>query len=241
MERPPVDLSLIIACLNEEHHLRRNVEQIRRTLEMCPWRYELIFIDDCSGDRTREIITSLVESEPEWRHTFHERNVGRGGTVAEGIRMARGEVAGFIDIDLEVHCRYIPSMVQAILTGGHDVATGRRVYKIDLSPSGVLRAFLSVGYRRLARLALGIQSQDTETGFKFFRRKAILPLLDECLDKHWFWDTEIMLQSERAGLEITEIPVLFLRQSAGESSLRAFSDTIAYLKAIRAYRRRRRG
>ncbi len=238
MERPPADLSLIIACLNEERHLRNSVEQIRQTLAICPWRSELIFIDDGSSDRTREIIASLVEGEPEWRYRFHERNIGRGGTVAEGIRMARGEVAGFIDIDLEVHCRYIPSMVQAILNEGYDVATARRIYKVDFTPAGVVRAALSVGYRMVARSLLDSPFEDTETGFKFFRREAILPVLDRCLDRDWFWDTEVMLQAERERLRVIEIPALFQRQSAKTSSLRVFSDTIGYMKAIAAYRRR---
>jgi glycosyltransferase involved in cell wall biosynthesis len=240
MNEEHFDFSLIIACYNEEAHLERNVSRVRRTLELCPWRAELIFIDDCSTDRTREIITALVEGENSWRHAFHERNVGRGGTVAEGIRMARGKVAGFIDIDLEVHCRYIPTMVQAILSDGYDVATGHRIYKIDFTPSGLVRALLSVGYRKVARILLDSPFKDTETGYKFFRREAILPVLDRCYDRHWFWDTEIMLESRRAGLGIVEIPILFQRQPAGSSSLRVFSDTAAYIRAIGKYRRRRR-
>ena len=176
------DLSLIIACYNEEAHLERNVALIRETLAITPWSAELIFIDDGSSDRTRELIGALVESGENCRRTFHERNVGRGGSVAEGLRMARGRVAGFIDIDLEVHCRYIPTMVQAILGGGHDVATVHRIYKIDVTPGGILRAILSVGYRKVAQWLLGSPFMDTETGYKFFRREAILPLLDLCED-----------------------------------------------------------
>jgi glycosyltransferase involved in cell wall biosynthesis len=235
-----IDLSLIIACYNEEPHLERNIAQVRRTLDLVPYSSELIFIDDCSSDRTRELITSLVDGEPGWRALFHDENVGRGGTVAEGIRLARGSVAGFIDIDLEVHCRYIPTMVQAILQDGFDVATGHRIYKVDFTPAGILRAILSVGYRKVAQWLLDSPFQDTETGYKFFRREAVLPLLDRCADRHWFWDTEIMLESHRAGLKIIEIPALFQRQPAKGSSLRVFADTTAYIKAIRAYRKRRR-
>jgi glycosyltransferase involved in cell wall biosynthesis len=240
MNEPRFDLSLIIACFNEEAHLKRNVALIRKTLDICPWNTELIFIDDGSDDRTREMIVSLVEGEEHWRHVFHERNVGRGGTIAEGISLARGRVAGFIDIDLEVHCRYIPTMVQAILGDGYDVATGHRIYKLDFSFGGIIRAILSVGYRNVAQLFLGSPFEDTETGYKFFRRQAILPLLDNCEDKHWFWDTEIMLESSRAGLKIIEIPTLFQRQSASSSSLRVLADTLKYVKAIKKYRMRRR-
>ena len=240
MSQSPVDLSLIIACYNEEAYLAQNVGQIRQTLDQCRWQYELIFIDDCSSDGTRDVITQITQGRDDCRIVFHESNAGRGQTVAEGIRMARGTVAGFVDIDLEVHCRYVPSMAAAILDDGYDVATARRVYLVTPTPTGILRLILSKGYRQVARLILASPFQDTETGFKFFRKDSILPVLDQCHDGHWFWDTEIMLESRRAGLKIIEIPTLFRRQSSQTSSLRVFSDTIYYIKAMRRYRRQKR-
>lgn len=235
---PSVDLSLIIACYNEEPHLERNVGEILRMLDSLRLRSELILIDDHSRDDTPGLIRRLAERDPRIVARFHESNVGRGGTVAEGIRSARGAVAGFIDVDLEVHCRYVPAMVDAILEGGYDVATALRVYKINLTPTGVVRWVLSIGYRTLAQWGLDSPFKDTETGFKFFRREAILPVLDRCEDRHWFWDTEVMLEAGRAGLRVVEIPALFLRQPSQGSSLRVFADTRAYLKAMRRYRRK---
>ena len=236
----PVDLSLVIACYNEEPHLEDNVRQILAVLDQCRFVSELIFIDDASSDRTRDIIRKLVNGGERRRAVFHEQNVGRGGTVAEGLRMAQGTVAGFIDVDLEVHCRYIPSMVDAVLREGYDVATALRVYKINLTPSGILRWVLSVGYRAIAGVALGHPFKDTETGFKFFRRQAILPVLDRCRDEHWFWDTEVMVESHRAGLRTIEIPSLFLRQPGQTSSLRVIPDTLGYLRALASYRQQLR-
>jgi len=235
---PSVDLSLIIACYNEAPHLERNLGEILRVLDALRLSCELILIDDRSRDETPRLIGQLAERDPRIVAIYHEANVGRGGTVAEGIRASRGTVAGFIDVDLEVHCRYVPSMVDAILDGGYDVATALRVYKITLTPSGVLRWVLSVGYRTMAQLVLGSRFKDTETGFKFFRREAILPVLDRCLDRHWFWDTEVMLEAGRAGLRVVEIPALFLRQPSSGSSLRVVPDTLEYLSAVRRYRRR---
>jgi len=235
---PPVDLSLIIPCYNEGPYLSDSVRQIRQTLESCSWSYELIFIDDRSRDGTPDVIKQLTDDQVGCEALYHRQNVGRGGTVTEGLRHAKGEVAGFIDIDLEVHCRYIPSMVQAILMDGYDIATAYRIYRVKFTPGGILRWILSVGYRRLIRLLLGSHFNDTEAGFKFFRREAILPVLDRCRDKGWFWDTEVMLESRGAGLKAIEIPALFIRRTDKTSSLRILPDTIAYLKAIWRYKRR---
>jgi glycosyltransferase involved in cell wall biosynthesis len=236
MSLPAPNLSLILACYNEEPHLADNVREIRRTLGACRWESELIFIDDASSDRTPAIISEVANGDERATVRFHEANVGRGGTVAEGMRIARGQVVGFIDVDLEVHCRYIPAMVQAILEDGYDVATAHRVYKFRPTPSAFVRWVLSSGYRKLVQIALISPFEDTETGFKFFRRERLLPVLDRCRDKHWFWDTEVMLESQRAGLKVIEIPALFQRQSSSSSSLRVFADTVYYLRALRRYR-----
>ena len=99
---------------------------------------------------------------------LHERNKGRGATVTDGFRAARGEIAGYIDVDLEVHCRYIPSLVRAIEKGA-DVATLRRIYAFQVL--SLDRYFMSRGYSWLVRRLLDLPFSDTETGYKFFRRE----------------------------------------------------------------------
>ena len=239
MSDDPIDLSIVVACFNEEPHLERNVGEILRVLDTSRWNYEIIFIDDGSRDGTPDVIRRLVDGDARMRAVFHEKNLGRGGTVSEGLRMAQGTVAGFLDIDLEIHCRYIPSMVDLLLRNQADVATALRVYKINLTPTGIVRWILSVGYRMTARIALESPFRDTETGFKFFRRETILPVLDSCHDSRWFWDTEVMLEAHAAGLRVVEMPALFQRQSQESSSLRVVADTMGYLRAIREYRRRK--
>ncbi|HWX25301.1 MAG TPA: glycosyltransferase family 2 protein, partial [Vicinamibacteria bacterium] len=121
-------MSVVIACYNEEAVLERSFAEIRETLEDFGRPYEIILVDDRSRDRTREIIQSLVAAHPETDISvvLHETNKGRGATVSDGFRRSRGKIAGYLDVDLEVHSRYIPSLVRAIERGA-DVATVRRV------------------------------------------------------------------------------------------------------------------
>jgi len=230
-----IDVSIIIACYNEEGLLVDSVTEIENVMEQTKYTYELIFIDDCSQDRTRAIIQELVGSRSNASYLFHEKNVGRGGTVCEGIRMAQGKIAGFLDIDLEVHARYIPSLLQAIEKDGYDVSTAFRVYKIPSGP--FMRHVLSVGYRKLVSYYLGTTEMDTETGFKFFNRERILPVLDSCRNKGWFWDTEVMVLSEKYGLKIKEIPCLFIRRANKVSTVNVIPDTIDYLKSLWGFKR----
>jgi len=241
----PVDLSLVVACYNEEPLLEDSVRRVIQTLETTKYSYEIIFVDDRSRDRTREIIDRLIRRHPERRlsRLFHESNTGRGRAVTDGMRQARGAVVGYIDIDLEVGAHYIPLCVAAVMNGA-DVATGRRVYQLQLR--SLDRFVLSKGYQWLLRSALNVRGLiDTETGFKFFRRERILPILDLCQDGGWFWDTEVMVWSALHGCRIVELPVLFLRRFDKQSSVRVFHDTLEYSVKLwrfrQTLRRARRG
>jgi glycosyltransferase involved in cell wall biosynthesis len=230
-----LDLSLVIACYNEEPLLERSLAETFRVLDAMRASSEVILVDDASRDRTREIIDQVIAANPgrELKKIEHAANVGRGGTVTDGIRAARGRFVGFIDIDLEVHARYIPALVSA-LEDGFDVATALRVYKF--SWRSLDRFVLSTGYRRLVQRMLKLTLQDTETGFKFFRRDAVMPILDATRDRGWFWDTEVMARATYAGLRIIEVPALFIRRFDKKSSVRAVHDTIEYFGKLRRFR-----
>lgn len=230
-----VDLSLIIACYNEEQLLWESVARITSILGDSVFSYELIFVDDKSSDGTRESISSLVQKNKNFRAIYHERNQGRGKTVRDGMAVARGNVVGFIDIDLEVSPVYIPSFVRMILDGKADVVTGLRVYREGLS--SLHRSILSRGYSWLVRTTLGIPLRDTETGYKFFDRKKILPIVKKTHNNGWFWDTEVMTLAYYRGLKIREEPVLFIRRFDKKSSVRLLRDSIDYLLNLLAFRK----
>lgn len=229
-----IDISLILACYNEEQLLSKSVRRITSVLDDSVFSYELIFVDDKSRDGTREIIASLVKKNKNFRAVYHEVNQGRGKTVRDGIALARGNVVGFIDIDLEVSPVYIPSFVRMITGDKADVVTGLRIYREGLT--SLHRAILSRGYSWLVRSVLGIPLQDTETGYKFFNRKKILPIIKKTQNNGWFWDTEIMTYAHYLGLSVREIPVLFVRRFDKTSSVRLVHDTVEYLWNIWAFR-----
>lgn len=232
----PPDLSLVLACYNEELVIEESVAEILEVLDNTRYSYEVIFVDDCSQDRTRELIDEVIARYPDKRMSkiLHKENKGRGGTVADGIAASHGAVAGFIDIDLEVHARYIPSCVNAVENGA-DIAVGRRVYKLNLR--SLDRYIMSAGYIWLVRRVLGVDLNDTETGYKFFKRERILPVLGEIEDQRWFWDTEVMVRSDYRGYQIVEIPCLFLRRFDKTSTVHPLSDTVDYFRKLWRFRK----
>ena len=230
-------VSLVLACYNEAEHLSCSFETILESLEDLGRPWEVLFVDDVSRDATRDVLADIARSHAALpiRVILHEINTGRGGTVTDGFRAARGDIAGYIDVDLEVHPRYIPSLVRAV-EGGADVATLRRIYAFQLR--SLDRYVMSRGYSWLVRRMLGVELRDTETGFKFFAREKLIPVIDEIEDPRWFWDTEFMVRAERAGLRIEEIPGAFVRREDKTSTVRGLRDSVEYFGRLLAFRRR---
>ena len=228
-----LDVSLIIACYNEEQVLETNLKRVNDILALTRYSYEIILIDDCSQDSTRQLIERITPQYERVKVILHASNKGRGQTVRDGILESRGEVVGFIDIDLETSECYLPAMI-AKVKAGFDVVIAWRIYRFHFH--SILRYILSRGYVFLVRMLLGMNFKDTEAGCKFFNRSRIIPVLEEIEDHHWFWDTEVMVRSFLKKYRICEMPTLFIRNREVSSTVRVFADTIYYLGKIFRFR-----
>jgi len=234
--KQPIDLSLILPCYNEEPIFAESVRRIIQILSLSRITYEIIFVDDKSRDKTRQLIQKACTKYPNSKALYHTVNKGRGKTVTDGMKEARGTVVGYIDIDLEVSPVYIPMLVGMILENKADVVIGKRMYRTRIQ--SMPREILSFGYQWLSNYLIGTGNVDTESGYKFFNREKILPILGLTRHPHWFWDTEIMVLVKRKGLRIMEVPVLFLRRFDKTSSVRIFRDSIDYMKSLLAFKKR---
>lgn len=232
-------LTVVLPCYNDGAYAVESVAEVRRVLRHWLGEWEILVVDDCSTDGSAAAVRGLVEhvGDPSIRALFHERNEGRGQTVMDGFEAARGEIVGYIDIDLEVNAWAVLACADAV-AGGRDAAVVRRTYK--LSPRLVHRYVLSRGYSWLVERMLHLGLRDTEAGCKFFRREKVLPIMAWTQDRRWFWDTEIMAMSLQRGLTVAEVPWLYQRRPGKPSTVSSLRDSWAYGRAILRHRRRLR-
>jgi glycosyltransferase involved in cell wall biosynthesis len=238
-EQQPIkyDISIVVPCYQEEGHLKASVQEIYNLLNNTKYSFEMIFVDDCSRDKTRDVILSIVKDFPNAKYLFHKTNVGRGGTFLDGVKLAEGKYIGFLDIDLEVSHVYLLNIILE-LEKGYDVATVRRHYALAPSVTFILRHILSVGYKMLINKYLGIPRMDTETGFKFFRKDCILKLSGQIENKKWFFDTEVMVLAYFNDFKIKEVDGLFMRNVNKVSTVKLVRDTIDYFIEVKRFRER---
>jgi dolichyl-phosphate beta-glucosyltransferase len=230
-----VDLSVVVPCFREPPEVLESLVRIEATLGRIGATSEIVAVDDASGDGTVDRLRAWAQGGDGRRLIEHETNTGRGGAVRDGLLAARGRFAGFLDVDLELGPHYILAMLVA-LDAGADVVTANRLYALRAAPRFVMRHTLSQGYRLMQRRALRLPVADSEAGFKFFRRDAVLPLLAEAKSEGWFWDTEILWLAHRAGLHVHEVPAVFDWRPTWPSSVRVAPTVWEYVRGVRRLR-----
>lgn len=224
-----VDVSLILPCFNEEKIILESLRKIIAMFEDTKFSWELICIDDGSQDSTRRILKKFSRNKKNIRVVTNQMNLGRGGSVIEGFDLAKGEVVGFIDSDLEVSPIYIPEFVREVRKGA-DLAIGNRRYNETFLT--LHRWVMSKLYTSVVKYFFSMDISDTEAGYKFFNKKKILPVFKTIQNKRWFFDTEIVARSYWAKLKIVEIPILLIRRTDKQTSVKFLKDSLDYLTSL---------
>lgn len=226
-----IDATLILPCYNESEHFVDSCRRIFAVLTRSKKVWEVIFIDDSSRDNTPSQIRKVLKKHIplKMKAWYHRSNRGRGATVAEGIRRAAGSIVGYIDIDCEIDPRYIPIFVGKV-EEGYDIVSAWRIYEFPWL--SLPRYLASKLYILTTKLLVHSPFPDTEAGYKFFRRNKVLPILPGVSATHWFWDTEVLVRSQKKALKIAFIPTVFLRRHDKTSTVRLVPDTIEYLKSL---------
>ena len=233
-----MDVSIILPCYNELEALKSTVPAIQRVMDSTIYEYELIIAEDSSTDGTAELAKKLAEENDNivWVHRSDVR--GRGLALTNALRLSRGRIAGFIDVDLETPAHYIyPAILE--IESGADIATCIRVYKLNRYHFiyRLPKVLSHYCYLWISSHLLGMDRFDNEAGFKFFNRGRILPILDEVKDTHWFWDTEIMVRSYRLNYKISTLPMLFLPDHLRKSKTNLLFDSVSQLIKLFKFRK----
>jgi len=228
-------VSIILPCYNEAGHLEKSLKILSSEAANFNFQYEFIFVEDKSTDNTREILKKLEPEIENATFVYHNENKGRGAAVKSGFALAKGELVGFIDIDLEVSPRYIVQFIAALKT--YDVAIGNRKYFSDSVLRALIRDTVSNYYSALNRKILKHNYRDTEAGYKFFRKEPLAEFFKSPSNDHWFWDTEFMMYCFNKKLKVIEIEVDFLRDQTKKSTVNLITDSFYYLKELMKYRK----
>ncbi|MEG4960153.1 MULTISPECIES: glycosyltransferase [unclassified Microcoleus] len=169
--------SLVIPTYNEGKNIKSIVEQLTQLLDgIIPGDYELIVVDDDSPDRTWEVALSLTPEYPQLRVMRREEERGLSTAVIRGWQVARGEVLGVIDADLQHPPETLLQLLAEIQRGADLAAASRHVGEGGVSDWSLVRRFLSRGAQTLGLIILpGVVGRvsDPMSGYFMVRRSCI--------------------------------------------------------------------
>lgn len=199
------ELSLVAPAFEEEENLRPLYERVREVFHHGP-RWELVLVDDGSGDDTPRVIRALEEEDPRVRGVYFAANRGQTAATAAGLRAARAPLVATLDSDLQNDPVDLHAMLEAL--GYDDAVVGYRAVRRD---TWIRRVSSRVANRVRNRLT-GDDIRDTGCALKLFRREAILsvPLFE---GMHRFLPTLLRIH----GYTVQQVPVSHKPRVAGES------------------------
>ncbi|MFJ2935390.1 glycosyltransferase [Streptomyces sp. NPDC087219] len=203
--RPVLDV--VIPVYNEEKDLepcvRRLHEHLLRTF---PYGFRITVADNASTDTTPQVAAGLAAELPEVRSVRLEQK-GRGRALRTVWSGSDAPVLAYMDVDLSTDLNALLPLVAPLISGHSDLAIGSRLARSSRVVRGPKREFISRAYNLILRGSLAARFSDAQCGFKAIRRDVAERLLPMVEDTGWFFDTELLVLAERAGLRIHEVPV----------------------------------
>lgn len=200
-------VDVIIPVYNEEQDLAASVLRLDGFLARTfPYDYRVLIVDNASTDQTYEIAQRLATRHAKVR-AVHLDAKGRGRALRQVWLASDADVVAYMDVDLSTDLKALLPLVAPLLSGHSDVSIGSRLTRGSRVVRGPKREFISRSYNLILKTILGASFSDAQCGFKAMRRDVADQLLPLVEDNNWFFDTEMLVLAQRAGLRIHEVPV----------------------------------
>lgn len=204
--RAPV-LDVVVPVYNEEADLAPAVLRLDRYLaSRLPYGYRITIADNASTDATAQIADGLAETMPHVA-VVHLPAKGRGGALRTVWLASDAPVLAYMDVDLSTDLSALLPLIAPLVSGHSDLAIGTRLHRSSRVVRGAKREIISRCYNLILRSTLRARFSDAQCGFKAIRADVARELLPLVADTGWFFDTELLVLAERAGLRIHEVPV----------------------------------
>ena len=225
-------LSIVIPCYNEEKTLKKLIEKV---LQFKLNEKEILIIDDCSTDSSKQIIEKLATENKEIKYYFLKQNHGKGAALRKGFKEANGDLILIQDADLEYDPKDYPTLLKPFEETDADIVYGSRFLGGEYIR---LHFFWHTLANKLLTLATNIMTNlnmsDMETGFKVFKKSVIQSI--EIKENSFGIEPEITVKLARKKYIFYEVPISYKGRSYDEGKKITLKDAFIALYCIFKYR-----
>ena len=221
-------LSIVIPVYNEE----RTIHELLARVASLPVRKQMIVVDDCSTDRTRDLLAEIA-SASDIEIILQPQNGGKGAALRTGFAAARGDVVVVQDADLEYDPRDILGLLGPLVSGEADVVYGSRFLHERPQDKSRVHSLGNGLLTAASNLFTGLHITDMETCYKAFRRDVIQGI--EIRQNRFGFEPEVTAKLARRKCRIKEMPISYNARSFAEGKKIGVKDLFNALWCIVRY------
>src|SRR5271170_5806482 len=216
---PPIRYSIVVPFYNEQENISPLYVKLTEVMDAIGERYELVFVDDGSKDKTFKVLSDIYEHDPRVNVVQLRRNFGQAPALKAGFDFARGEIIISMDGDLQHDPDEIPRFLEKI-EEGYDLVSGWRVSRTDHWLTRQLPS--RIANRMMAKLS-GVDLHDFGTTFKAYRREVLTEI-------HLYGELHLFIPAlaSWAGASVAKVPISNIARKNGTSNY-GISRTIRVL------------
>ena len=235
MAKDSVFLSVVIPAYNEERRIVTTVESVASYCARQGHLWEIIVVNDGSRDKTAMLVRQLSRRMP-IAFIDNGENKGKGAAVNQGMRIAKGEIALFMDADGATKIQEADKMLPLFARGADVVIGSRRMPGARIvKKQPWVREIGGMMFGWTVHVLFGLPFTDTQAGFKAFSKEARELIFNAQQTFAWAFDVELLVLARRFGLRMAEVPIVWEDQRESRvkplGMLKAFWD-LARLKLL---------
>jgi dolichyl-phosphate beta-glucosyltransferase len=229
--------SVIIPAWNEERRMPTSLQRVATFAREQPYPIEVVVVDDGSDDATPAIVEEFAEKYP-FIKLIRNPHGGKGAAVKTGVAQAEGKYLIISDTDLSVPIEELPKFLPPTLDGYDLAIASREAEGAERINEPYYRHLMGRVYNLLVRLVAVPSVQDTQCGFKAFRREVAREVFPYQTIEGWGFDVEILFIARRFGYSVVEVPVRWYYGT--ESKVKPVKDTLGMVHDLWQVRRNAR-
>tara|TARA_B100000427_G_scaffold329741_1_gene347427 strand:- start:2531 stop:3235 length:705 start_codon:yes stop_codon:yes gene_type:complete len=226
-------VTIIIPCYNEKNTIEQIINKI---LNIKGIDKQIILVDDCSNDGTKEILLNKIESKVD-KIIYHDFNKGKGSAIKSSIQFIKGEIVIIQDADLEYDPSDYINLLKPFINKEVNVVYGSRVLGRLKKEKGFSKNFRIFGNYILTKFSNIINNQnltDAHTCYKLFRREIFLKL--DLRENDFSFCPEVTTKLSKLNEKITEVPINYYGREYKEGKKIGYKDAIKAILVIFKYK-----
>lgn len=238
-KRKTPDVSLVVPAYKEANRLPKSLRKISKFIKSSECEFEVLLLIEKSPDKTLEVAKEIVGSDNQFLVIDNKVHRGKGFATRSGVMKAQGEIIFFMDADLSTPLKEIPRFLKILKANPEiDIVIGSRAQKQSriIKAQGTIRSWLGRRFNEIVQGLVGFKGiQDTQCGFKVFRKSVAHEIFQRQTLDGFAFDVEVLLLAQKMGFKTREEPVTWV--NSGDSKVHILWDPIKMLWDMTKIRR----